>query len=182
MLFDGSYLGAYPLDVVINFIPTARCKGIASILTATGIQECIMIRERVENYVCILDELKPIFGIRKQGTHTIRLNHTLMNYEFKKGWCYYILIKEQQSPDFKLNAFLELFFCKDDIYTRFHHINKYTMRTRIDKKHLIVDDLDLMKIRMDEIIDRIDDQWYVLSEHAINELYNTHRDIKTRRY
>lgn len=182
MIFDGSYLGAYSLDVVINFIPTGNTRGIASILTSHGLQECLMIRERVENYVCVLDELKPIFDIKKQGTHSIRLDHTLMDQEFKRGWCYYILIRDNQSYDPKLDAFNELFFRKNEIYTSFHHINKYTMKTRLNKKSLIVDNLNLMKIKMDEVVDRIDDQWYALCEHAISELYNTHRDIKNRRY
>lgn len=90
MLFDGSYLGYYDFsDVVLSVRPLPGIKFLihAKLLTEDGIEDVLMYKfDANGNYAISMDKIKPLFGIKKTGTHIIRLSHSPRKIMAKKAW------------------------------------------------------------------------------------------------
>nr|QBK84673.1 MAG: uncharacterized protein LCDPAC01_01540 [Pithovirus LCDPAC01] len=79
--FDGSYLGTYGKDDICLVGPTKiKTKGnsypklFVLLRIRNEYTPCILELDRKRNsYACIVDEFKPIFGLKKIGTHSITL-------------------------------------------------------------------------------------------------------------
>lgn len=69
--WDGSHLGSFTSDIVhwiVDYGELHYC-----CLTVDGVSVVSLIKQSKDRFPAIVDELKPIFGLRKLGTHTINL-------------------------------------------------------------------------------------------------------------
>lgn len=95
MKWDGSHLGAFSADIITSMsIITPRCFWV-SIEIDEKEYECVLQRDGVKkDYFCVVDEMKPVFGLKKLGTHTIVLDHSFIGDTMSKRKTRYILIRE----------------------------------------------------------------------------------------
>ena len=75
--WDGSFLGTYGVNCVKGKVKTDNKLTFTTIHTKAFEITCILRRPTTPSIVCILDELKECFGIRKMGTHRIQIGNTI---------------------------------------------------------------------------------------------------------
>lgn len=69
--WDGSDLGSYPDDVIIYEDAFDNIKYWK--INVDGNTELCMYRKYTNMFPCVVDELKPVFGVTKNGTHKIKI-------------------------------------------------------------------------------------------------------------
>lgn len=88
--FDGSHLGTYSFqDVILSIKMVKNSKFLAHtiLLTNSGIEEVLMYKfDKHSDYSIAVDEIKPLFGLRKTGTHIIKLSHSPRKINLSKTW------------------------------------------------------------------------------------------------
>jgi hypothetical protein len=75
MEWDGSYLGSFSKDIIRDHIYFHRIKVVR--LRIKKKKYIGFIRQVKSKILCIYDELKPIFGIPKMGTHSLHISGKL---------------------------------------------------------------------------------------------------------
>jgi hypothetical protein len=73
-MWDGSDLGSYPDDIIVYEDAHDNVKYWK--ITIGNRTEVCMYRKYTNMFPCVVDELKPFFGLTKNGTHKIKIGST----------------------------------------------------------------------------------------------------------
>lgn len=77
VMWDGSYLGSYDNSIIMNEVFSHPYNVYGLMMPGTNyIIHCAMHRSK-DKYPCIIDEIKPHFGLVKIGTHSITISGIL---------------------------------------------------------------------------------------------------------
>ena len=93
-LFDGSHLGSHRfIDVVkwcspLNSNSQRLSPALRALLYVNGKYHCVILKKNPTKFrtQCFIDELKPIFGLRKIGTNTIELDGVIRKKYKEYPW------------------------------------------------------------------------------------------------
>lgn len=87
MIWDGSHLGTYDETVILNKIKLYPCN-IYSIYIKEYMKtpEWYAMHKSNDKYSCIIDEIKPIMGLTKIGTHSINIGSSLYTIYRTNGY------------------------------------------------------------------------------------------------
>jgi len=80
--WDGSYLGCHPSSVLVASCDVGTDHYWR--LEINGFTAYCLARRNYDRFPCLADELKPIFGLRKLGSHTITVGS--IRYAILRAW------------------------------------------------------------------------------------------------
>lgn len=162
--WDGSFLGSYDTSIIQKRFKKDN-KTHFILKTEDFEIKCLAVAPTKNlNLYCILDEIKPVFGIKKTGTHRIQIKNKI-----------YLIYKSESkfTDDIKLKEFSK----------NTNKINTQKFKNDMSKLILYIDIIGLNRLTESNVFVRSksDDCYYpIIYNNSVNKLsdnYNTFTDI-----